>query len=188
MRETRSGKFVIPGEKLGVIEEFTPQSGTYEKEGIVYAGTIGQVLLDFQARKISVFSLTKGTGYPALENTVIGLVIGVQNFMVTMKLVKIEEKWISGSFTGVLHVSDVSFKYISNIMDAFREGDVVRAKVISDLNRTFHLTTKGANLGAVQSFCSNCGSNLILDKSNMKCSSCGNMENRKTSSDYGKEI
>ena len=34
--EQRSGHIVLPGERLGVIEEFIPDSGTYVKEGIIY--------------------------------------------------------------------------------------------------------------------------------------------------------
>ena len=39
MREISSGQFVIPGEKLGVIEEFIPDVGTYVENG-TYIHTI----------------------------------------------------------------------------------------------------------------------------------------------------
>ena len=115
MCNMKSGKFVIPGDKLGVIEEFMPNSGTYENEGIVYSKTIGQVLLDLATRKISVYSLAKGTSVPEVGKTIFGIVTNVQSSIVTLKIVKVGDRWLSGSFTGVLHISDISFRYTDNI-------------------------------------------------------------------------
>ena len=33
--EQKSGHLVLPGERLGVIEEFIPDSGTYVKDGVI---------------------------------------------------------------------------------------------------------------------------------------------------------
>ncbi|MCJ7714526.1 hypothetical protein MUO66_08745, partial [Candidatus Bathyarchaeota archaeon] len=43
-QEHKSGKLVLPGERLGVIEEFIPDSGTYVKDGIIYSQVIGTAL------------------------------------------------------------------------------------------------------------------------------------------------
>ena len=54
MQEPRkSGRLVVPGEKLGVIEEFIPDSGTYVKEGGIHSKNIGYVLMDFENKKIA---------------------------------------------------------------------------------------------------------------------------------------
>ena len=34
--EQKSGHLVVPGERLGVIEEFIPDSGTYVKDGYIF--------------------------------------------------------------------------------------------------------------------------------------------------------
>ena len=35
-RVKSSGQFVVPGQRLGVIEEFVPNSGTYVKDGYIF--------------------------------------------------------------------------------------------------------------------------------------------------------
>jgi exosome complex component CSL4 len=68
-----------------------------------------------------------------------------------------------------------------------KAGDVVRAKVISDKNRVFHLTINDKDLGVMQAFCSRCGHSLAQKRFIMRCSECGNSERRKSAADYGKD-
>ena len=56
MADVKSGDVVVPGDQLCVIEELSPSLGTYEKEGIVYAATMGSVAMDLKDRSISVVS------------------------------------------------------------------------------------------------------------------------------------
>jgi exosome complex component CSL4 len=84
----------------------------------------------------------------------------------------------------MIHVSDTDFKYTDNMFDAFRVGDIVRVKVISDKNGTYHLSTKGENLGVIYAFCSRCGNLLNLEGKRLKCNKCENVEKRKIASDY----
>jgi exosome complex component CSL4 len=49
--EEKSGHLVLPGERLGVIEEFIPDSGTFVKDGVIYSKIIGRSLVDLQNRK-----------------------------------------------------------------------------------------------------------------------------------------
>ena len=46
--EQKSGHLVMPGERLGVIEEFIPDSGTYVKDGVIFSKIIGRSLVDLQ--------------------------------------------------------------------------------------------------------------------------------------------
>ena len=48
----KSGQFVVPGERLGVIEEFTPSSGTYVQEGVIYSKVTGHALLDLPNKRV----------------------------------------------------------------------------------------------------------------------------------------
>ena len=57
--------------------------------------------------------------------------------------------------------------------------------VISDKNKTFHLTTRDENLGVIYAFCSQCGG-ILIKRRNLRCTICGNVEKRKTASDFGK--
>jgi len=180
-----SGQFVVPGEKLGVIEEFIPNSGTYVKDGIIYSTSVGYVLIDFANKKISVYPTARNMNVPKIGSIVIGRVTSIQSSYATVQIVKAGRKFLSGHFTGIIHISDVSQRYLDSMYDAFRIGDIVRAKVISDKNKTFHLATREDNLGVLYAFCSQCGG-VLVKRRNLKCTVCGNIEKRKTASDFGK--
>ena len=62
--EQRSGTLVLPGERLGVIEEFIPDSGTYVKDGVIYSKIIGRALMDMLNRRVSVYPLKEGAVVP----------------------------------------------------------------------------------------------------------------------------
>jgi len=188
MKDVRSsGQFVVPGQKLGVIEEFIPNSGTYVKDGCIYSANVGYVLIDFANKKVSVYPVARNTNVPKVGSIVIGWVTGVQNSHTTIQIIKVGRKFLSGHFTGILHISDVSHRYLDNMHDAFKIGDLVRAKVISNKNKTFHLTTKDENLGVLYAFCSQCGG-ILIKRRNLRCAICGNIEKRKVTSDFGKGI
>jgi len=183
----RSGEFVIPGDKLGVIEEFIPDFGTYVKDGSIYAQITGYVLMDLMNRKVSVYPLIRKAQTPEVGKIILGSVLNVQDSLATIRIVKVGRRYLSGFFTGLLHVSEASLGYTNTMYDVCRIGDIMRAKVISDKNRVYHLSTKGSNLGVVYAFCSMCGGVLAPVKNNRKvrCVECGNLEKRKTASDYG---
>ena len=185
--EQKSGHLVVPGERLGVIEEFIPDSGTYVKDGVIYSKIVGRALLDMLNKRVSVYPLTKGELIPKVSSTVVGQIGNAQSDNVLVRIFKIENKRLSGEFSGILHVSDVSDRYIDQMSDVCKPGDIVRAKVISGKNRIFHLSTNDKNLGIVYAFCSRCGNLLEPQRYELHCPKCGNTENRKIAPDYGKE-
>ena len=180
-----SGQFVVPGQKLGVIEEFIPDSGTYVKDGSIYSTSVGYVLIDFANKKVSVYPVARNMNVPKINSIIVGWVASVQSSHATIQIIKVGKKFLSGHFTGIIHISDVSRRYLDNMYDAFRIGDLVRAKVISDKNKTFHLSTKDENLGVLYAFCSQCGG-ILAKRKNLRCIVCGNVEKRKIASDFGK--
>ncbi len=182
----RSGEFVIPGECIGVIEEFIPGSGTYAEGGVVHSKIIGRVLLDILNKEISVYPLVSPVIIPQMGNIVAGQVLNVSSKRATIRIMKIEKTPLSGFFTGLLHVSEVSSSYVESMFEACKAGDVMRAKVVSNKNRTYHLSTVEKNLGVTYAFCSWCG-HLLNYKRRMFCPSCGKTETRKVASDYGQE-
>ena len=86
MREISSGQFVIPGEKLGVIEEFIPDVGTYVKDGNIYSSSMGFVLIDFINKKISVYPATHNVSIPRVGSIVTGYVTTVQNAFALVRI------------------------------------------------------------------------------------------------------
>ena len=185
--EQKSGHLVMPGERLGVIEEFIPDSGTYVKDGVIFSKIIGRSLVDLQNRRVSVYPVIEGAVYPKVGTVVIGQIGNAQSDNVLVKIFRVGKKKLSGSFGGILHVSDVSDRYVDQMSDVCKPGDIVRAKVISEKNKVFHLSTNDRNLGIMYAFCSRDGTLLNQEGYDLKCPKCGNVERRKTAPDYGKE-
>ncbi len=185
--ERKSGLFVVPGTQLGVIEEFTPGSGTYVEDGTIHSQVTGCTLLDMLNRQISVYPLVPTAIVPQVGNIVTGLVLEVRSKNAILRIFKIGEKMLSGFFTGLLHISSVSHGYVDNMFNVCKVGDIITAKVISTKNRSFFLSTADKDLGVIQAFCSICGSLLETKNRGMSCPNCGNFEGRKLSPNYGKE-
>jgi len=179
---------VLPGERLGVIEEFIPDAGTYVKDGVIYSKVVGRALLDLSNKRVSVYSLVHEARVPKVGSTVLGQVSNVQTQNAGVRIFKIDKKQLSGFFTGVLHISDVQLRYVESMFNVCKPGDIIRAQVISEKNGVYHLSTKDKILGVVYAFCSRCGYMLELKRQDMCCPRCGKIEKRKTALDYGKEI
>jgi exosome complex component CSL4 len=192
MKKTRSkrqsGQFVVPGTPLGVIEEFTSGQGTYVDHGKIYAKISGRTLLDLQNKTVSIYPLVRGARVAKVGSIVTGQVSNLQGKTAVIRIFKIGKEHLSGVFSGLLYISDVSRSYVDSIHDACKPGDIIRAKVISEANRVYHLSTVDENLGVLYALCSRCGHVLKPKRYRMSCSNCGNIEKRRISADYGKAI
>ncbi len=183
----KSGTLVLPGERLGVIEEFIPDSGTYVKDSVIYSKIVGRALMDLLSKRVSVYPLINGSPVPKVSSVVIGQVGNAQSDNVLVRIFKIGSKRISGVFTGILHISDVQERYVKSMNDVCKPGDIIRTKVISKKNQVSHLSTNDKSLGVVYAFCSRCSNLLEPKRYEMRCPKCGNVEKRKLALDYGKE-
>jgi len=186
--EQKTGRLVVPGERLGVIEEFIPDAGTYVKDGVIYSKIVGRALVDLMNKRVSVYPLVNSELAPKVGTVIIGQIGNPQSDNVLVKIFKKTNNRISGEFGGILHISDVSDRYIDSMNDVCKPGDIIRAKVISTKNRIDHLSTNDKNLGVLYAFCSRCGGSLeLLRYDELRCPKCGNVEKRKIAPDYGKE-
>jgi exosome complex component CSL4 len=186
--EQKSGHLVLPGERLGVIEEFSPDNGTFEKNGVIYAKIVGRKLVDLQTRRVSVFPVVDGAVVPKVGTVVIGQIGNAQSDNVLVRIFRVGKKKLTGNFGGILHVSDVSDRYIDLMSDVCKPGDIVKAKVISEKNKIFHLSTNDKGLGIMYAFCSRDSTLLEQQRyDDLRCPKCGNIEKRKIAPNYGKE-
>jgi exosome complex component CSL4 len=185
--ERKSGLFVVPGERLGVIEEFTSGSGTYIENGTIHSKVTGCTLLDMLNKEVSVYPLIKEAIVPQVGSIVIGIVSDVKSKNATLTIFQVGAKGIAGAFKGMLHISGVSHGFVDNMFNVCKAGDIMRAKVISTKNRSVFLSTAEKDLGVVSAHCSLCGHLLQTGNRGLICSNCGNNERRKTSPDYGKD-
>ena len=175
---------VLPGDKLGVIEQYLPGAGTYEKEGTIYAHFTGNARIDLKNKRVTVVPTTRVPPLPKEGTTVIASVIHATEKMATVNIWKINEKAILNPFTAMLHISSSSPRYERNMSDVCKAGDVLRARVI-EINRIPQLTTAGRGLGVIEAFCSKCGALLEFKNRRLQCASCGNLERRRLAEDYG---
>ncbi len=186
--EQKTGQLVLPGERLGVIEEFVPDAGTFVKDGVIYSKVVGRALHDLATRRVSVHPVGRQALIPKVGSIVMGQVAGGQSDSVNVRIFQIGDKQISTVFMGVLHVSDANIRYVDSMHDVCKAGDIVRARVISDKNQVYHLSTKDSDLGVIYAFCSNCGGTLEPRRQGMHCPKCGRIEERKATADYGKGL
>jgi exosome complex component CSL4 len=68
-----------------------------------------------------------------------------------------------------------------------KTADIVRAKVISTLNSIIHLSFEDEKCGVLTAYCSNCGGAMVRVHDKAKCVECGNIEERKLASDFGRK-
>lgn len=186
-KRRESEQFIFPGERLGVIEEFLPGQGTYVENGTIYSTTPGYIHRDTINKETHVQSRVKPPRVPQKGDVVIGQISNVQDKTLSIDIFQINDTAINTSFAGVMHVSNASQAYVKTMFDVFKAGDIVRAKVMSTLNREFHLSTEGSSLGVIQAACSQCGDHLILRNRRLGCPTCRGTERRKLASDYGED-
>lgn len=177
---------VLPGDKLGVVEQFLPGAGTYEQEGTIYSNFTGTAKIDLRNKRVTVVPTTRIPELPREGTTVLASVTHTQEKMATVSIWKINGKSLQNPFTAILHISSSSPRYERNMSDVCKAGDIIRARVIDMTNRIPQLTTAGRGLGVVKAFCSRCGGVLDFTTRRLECPSCGNVERRRLAEDYGK--
>jgi len=187
---TDNGKFVLPGDTIGISEEFMPGAWAYEEEGSIYAAVTGTVETNMEERMINV--LPKVSTPPNVKNgdILFGSVWDVKSQLVLLDIIKIKgnDRGLAGKVKGALHVSKVREGYVSDISREFSQGDVVMAEVVDANREPLELTTAGKTLGVVHATCSRCGGAMKPEKNGLKCAECKRFESRKLSSEYGKVI
>jgi len=64
--------------------------------------------------------------------------------------------------------------------------DLVKLKIIGQLNGAIHATIQDPELGVLFTKCRKCGGEVIQNRDSVKCKDCGWFDDRKLSSDFGK--
>lgn len=184
-------EFVIPGDYIGVAEEYLPGDGAYEENGKIYATLVGNLDLDMSRRSASVISKTNVLPQLKEGDIVYGEIVSVKPQMVYVDLLALEgyaDKKLSANTKARIYVSQTDKKYVKTISTEFRNGDVVRARVVDTQGDSIRLSTAEDGLGVIRAICGVCKKTLEnkdgnLD-GNLECSYCGSKETRKTANDY----
>ncbi|MEM1931725.1 MAG: exosome complex RNA-binding protein Csl4 [Sulfolobales archaeon] len=184
-KEKAPEDLVIPGDRLGVAEEFLPGPGTYEIEYQIRAATVGKVVRDLVNKVVSVKPY-KSLAMPYPGAIVLAVVTEMREDFARTRILTVNNVPLNYPFTGILHVSQVIEKTgeIKQMYSYVRIGDIVKSKVLNSFP-PYLLTIKDAKLGVVLASCSKCGAQLRLSKDKLKCPECGNIETRKLGHGYG---
>jgi|YelNatPaOPRAMG01_1025707.scaffolds.fasta_scaffold08714_10 exosome complex component CSL4 len=177
---------VVPGEYLGVAEEFLPGPGAYEFDYRLRAAVIGQVVRDRLSKVVSVRPF-KVPRLPQQGAIVVAVITEVREDFARSRIFTVNNTPLSYTFTGILHAAQIAERAseVKQIYEHLKIGDLVRARV---LNRAppYLLSTRDPKLGVVLASCSKCGATLRLAGDKLVCPQCGNTEKRKIAQGYGK--
>ncbi len=189
-KSAKNGQLVLPGDYLGVIEEFMPGEGVREENGELYATRAGKVRINPEKMEISVEPVTDTPPLPKVGDVVLARVIEVKPQAVIVQVLQIEgrenDREIATSKLAGIHISQIKEGFVEDITKEFKIGDIVRAKVIANEKSPIQLTTRGKDLGVVYALCSRCRTPLIRRGDKLICPRCGNVETRKLSPYYRK--
>jgi exosome complex component CSL4 len=190
MKESPKNKeIVLTGQYLGVVEEYLPdKTSTYVRDGQIFATKAGIVSINEERRVIEIKShQDQDRKTLKINDLVIGTIQFLRLYSVGISFATINNKvHFNSSYFGNIHVSHISHQFIEKIADAFQITDIVRAKFIKQEQNEYSLSTVDNNLGVIHADCSICGTPLEkIGQNRLKCSRCGNTENRKLASDYG---
>jgi len=177
---------VVPGETLGVIEEFIPIDNIYTQNGYLISSIVGRPSYNLKEHTLSVIPLKANKPLVPKKNDIVyAQVIRVKENIAFLAIYEIEGKGvIQVPFSGILYIAHISSTFIKDIYDVVRLGDIIRAKVISNRGPPFMVTTKGREFGVVYALCPYCMTPLRKRGLYLYCMKCKRTSKRKVSSLY----
>ena len=180
-------KIVMPGDKLGIIEQYLPGEGTYDDDGDIKSAVLGNVKINQKMKVISVVSDAK----PALlkvGDTVYGQITDIkpQRANVKIECMKDNGRPLALPYMGAIHISQAKKDYLEKLSDAFRIGDIVQAKVVKITGDNVDLGTVDEDCGVLKAMCTRCRDFMhTTQKDNeLQCNTCNKKERRKVSKNY----
>ncbi|MGC8478335.1 MAG: exosome complex RNA-binding protein Csl4 [Candidatus Micrarchaeia archaeon] len=195
--DAASRKVVMPGDVLGMEEEYLAERNAYSENGNVYAAVFGEA--EFESGKAKVKSFGREIkkierGMPVLGVVVsdIGRVLFVKIDEMQMdktlyvpsndgKIVKEEGRQRHGfGGRGRMHARHDEA--------LCKEGDVILARVARMENDMYELDMREPETGIIYARCTNCGADLKYkeDMRALFCDTCKRAEHGKISTLYGK--
>lgn len=164
--------FVVPGDMLGVIEEFIPSDNAYVHSGDVRAKIVGRPSVDINKHEAGV-TRAKEVPVPREGDVVQAVVTLVRDAVVHVDIFYNETKKTSYAipFRGVIHISEASNEGLRSFYGVFGYGDVVRAKVLTG-KPPYMLSTRGPDYGLIVARCPRCMALLKKKGLWLYCSNC----------------
>jgi exosome complex component CSL4 len=173
-------RIVVPGEKIGVIEEFIGENGTYINDYEVISNNLGLLNIDYKSKIVRVEPLNK---IEIIEKNsyVLCEVKEVQNSLIIVDIISVNKKPLKHPTTGI--ILPLKIKKEKEKKSLLSIGDIVVAKVIDTSYGVITLSIKDKDCGALLCFCEFCASPLKLNK-NLYCKKCKIRQDRKIMKKY----
>ncbi|WP_295610088.1 exosome complex RNA-binding protein Csl4 [uncultured Methanobrevibacter sp.] len=185
--EKKEEKIVMPGDKLGIIEQYLPGDGTYDDNGDIKSSVLGNVKINQKMKVISV----EGTAKPALlkiGDIVYGQITDIKPQRANVKIdcIKDNARPLALPYMGAIHISQAKKDYLEKLSDAFRIGDIIQAKVVKITGDNVDLGTVDDDCGVLKAMCTRCRDFMhTTSKDNeLQCNTCNKKEKRKVSKNY----
>lgn len=184
MVENLKDKIVVPGDRIGVIEEYIPHDGTYEYNNEILSSLVGFLERDVEKHTVSIKTIKRIT-LPKPGDVVYAVVVSTSERSASVMIISINEKLLNNYLSGLIQIRSSSMSKVKSIREAIRPGDIVKCEVISYNNGVYHLRMHRPEFGVVYALCTKCGGVLAKSGRELKCQICGNIENRKIANNYG---
>lgn len=184
----KNGAFVMPGDKLGIIEQYLLGKGTYEDNGEIKSSVLGNVQIDSKMRTITVKAKSSQPALLKLGDTVYGQItdIKTQRANVNIDCLTDSSRPLSLPYMGAIHISQAKSGYLDKLTDAFRIGDIVKAKVVKITGDNVDLATVDEDCGVLKAMCTRCRDymNTTQKENEVQCRTCKKKEKREVSINY----
>ncbi len=178
-----SDAIVVPGEEVGVAEQYVPEGLVYELNGILRSSGVGRVLKDDVKHIIKIQRQGKKLQVPSKGERVYAVITDAKPKMVTADIVGKPAKSYGSPFVGLIPVSMISSQRIDAADNYFVPSDIILAEVVNERS-PFILSTKADECGVVFGRCRSCGDVLESTGRGLVCRNCGLRDERKLSSNY----
>ncbi|MDH5361850.1 MAG: exosome complex RNA-binding protein Csl4 [Aigarchaeota archaeon] len=182
MTEKETPRLVVPGEKIGVIEEYIASSGTVEYEnGEIGSRTLGRLSINHKTKEARV-KPAKPLDSIEPGDEVLCEVEDVQSKLAVVRVLSANGSPLRNPRSAVIVMSSTRGYGFSSSLGI---GDLVFARVMSVSEGKIDLSTRPPNCGAVLAFCEFCGALLKRAGNTLRCTRCGEIQSRRTVKNYG---
>jgi len=150
-------EWVIPGQRLGHVDEYQEGEGTYQRKQYIHASVVGlkRIVAPQTPSQLPTLIVTKDRDpviVPQIGDVVLAKVIRVNPRIATVKILCVGETPLKESAPGIIRIQDVRATETDKveISKSFRPGDIVRAEIISWGDaRSYLLATSKNELGVI---------------------------------------
>ena len=168
---------VLPGDRIATIEEYETGKNTYDDGMVIRTKMIGDAIVDKKERLVNVKNLNSNS-FPKTGDIVIGLVEAVMGSMIITSISYVNYKPIVSKVECICPTRNIRKKNIALVKD------LIKLRIIGNLNGTLHATLDGPDLGVLFTKCRKCGKQVVQMRDIIKCTECGWTDDRKLSSEF----